>query len=179
LLGLLNPSSGEILIDGQIVTNSTSFWQHNIGYVPQNIYLLDDTISKNIAFGEIQTIENLNKINSATIQAQLLDFINSLPEGLETVVGERGVRLSGGQKQRIGIARALYNDPELLVLDEATSALDNNTEKEFMTTLSNLQKNKTIIIIAHRLSTLKKCDIIYKIEAGKIIEFGEPEKFIQ
>jgi len=177
LLGLLTPTKGEIVIDNENIHESLSNlrgWQNGIGYVPQTIYLTDDTLRKNIAFGLPDDKIDENAIIEAIKNAQLEDFINNLPEGLETQSGERGVRLSGGQRQRIGIARALYHNPSVLVLDEATSALDNNTEEAVMECIECL-KNKTIIIVAHRLSTVKKCDFIIRLDNGEIIESGVPE----
>jgi ABC-type multidrug transport system fused ATPase/permease subunit len=177
LLGLLTPTKGEIVIDNENIHESLSnlrSWQNGIGYVPQSIYLTDDTLRKNIAFGLSDEKIDENAIIEAIKNAQLEDFIKNLPEGLETQVGERGVRLSGGQRQRIGIARALYHNPSVLVLDEATSALDNSTEKAVMECIEYL-KNKTIIIVAHRLSTVKNCDFIIRLDNGEIIEAGIPE----
>ena len=151
----------------------------NIGYVPQQIYLLDDTIAKNIAFGV-----NSNDINKETLEkvakvANLHDFVvTELPEKYETTVGERGVRLSGGQRQRIGIARALYNNPKILILDEATSALDNETEKAVMDAVNNIGKDITTVIIAHRMNTIKKCDKIYFVDKGEIKKEGKFEDII-
>ena len=139
----------------------------NIGYIPQQISLLDDTIKANIVFGAEE--ENEKHIRNAIVQSQLEHFIKSLPDGIMTQVGDRGVRLSGGQRQRIGIARALYKNPDFLVLDEATSALDIQTEAELMKSINSLKGNKTMIIIAHRLSTLDSCDKIYKLEHGKLV----------
>ena len=142
-------------------------WQHNIGYIPQVIYLSDDTIRNNIAFGiEPEKIDE-DAIKKAMEDAKLDEFVDTLPDGLDTFVGDRGVRLSGGQRQRIGIARALYHNPEVLVLDEATSALDNETEAAVMNAIDRLHGQKTMIIIAHRLSTIKNADIIYEIGHGK------------
>ena len=172
ILGLLKPESGSIY-DIEI-TEIMKPWQKLIGYVPQSIFLSDDNIKNNIAFGILnQAIQN-TAIQNAIIDAQLNDFINILPDGMETQVGEQGVRLSGGQRQRIGLARALYNNPEILILDEATSALDNITENSVMETVLKLRGEKTILLVEHRLTTLRFCDRIYKIENG-IVEFeGNP-----
>lgn len=170
LLGLLNPSSGSILVDSIDINSNILGWQKLIGYVPQSINLLDDTIENNIALGvEKQNIEK-SKLTNAIVDAQIENFISSLPEGLNTKVGERGVRLSGGQKQRIGIARSLYNNPSILVLDEATSALDNNTENEVMKSITSLKGKKTIFIIAHRLSTIQNCDVVFNLKNGVLKE---------
>jgi len=169
LLGLLKPNSGLILSDNIPIQENLKSWQNLIGYVPQSIYLTDDTLINNIALGIPEKDIDLNKINLAVEAAQLGDFISNLPQGLNTNVGERGVKMSGGQRQRLGIARALYNSPKILVLDEATSALDNKTEEDVMDSIY-MMKNVTIIIIAHRLSTLNKCNRIIEIKSGICIE---------
>ena len=148
-----------------------------IGYIPQVIYLSDDTIRNNIAFGVKQENISEQAVLQAMEKAQLTEFIDSLPHGLDTIVGDRGVRLSGGQRQRIGIARALYHDPEILVLDEATSALDNDTEAAVMEAVENLQGTKTMIIIAHRLTTIRNVDMIYEVEDGKVVRKSKDEVF--
>lgn len=175
LLGLLVPDEGSILIDGKEVSKKfIRSWQKNLGYVPQNIYLSNDTIAANIAFGVMREEIDMNAVRQAACMAQIDDFIqNELPERYNTLVGERGVRLSGGQRQRIGIARALYRDPSVLVMDEATSALDNQTEIDVMKAIDGLSGKKTIIMIAHRLSTLKKCDVIFDLENGQIVRSGK------
>jgi ABC-type multidrug transport system fused ATPase/permease subunit len=173
LLGLLSPDSGGISVDNIPITdNNLRDWQLNLAYVPQTIYLTDDTLRKNIALGIGDDEINDVILNNAIKGAQLTDFVNSLENGLETKVGERGVRLSGGQRQRIGIARALYRNTEVLVFDEATSALDNQTEKEVMDAINNLKNTKTLIIIAHRLSTISKCDRVIKLSKGQIVEIA-------
>lgn len=149
-----------------------------MGYVPQSIYLIDDSLRNNIAFGVPKNEINDERVKQCIADAQLTALIDELPDGLNTFVGERGVRLSGGQCQRIGIARALYNDPELLVLDEATSSLDEKTEKQFMSAIDNLHGKKTILIVAHRLSTVKKCNRLYKLHNGQIIDEGHPNKIL-
>ena len=181
ILGLLEPVKGTLEVDNKIITkNSLKSWQKLIGYVPQHIYLLDDTIASNIAFGEEIENINLDKVSSAAKIANLHQFVSDeLPKKYQTTVGERGVRLSGGQRQRIGIARALYHNPKVLILDEATSSLDNETEKAVMDAVHNLAKDITIILIAHRLNTVKNCDIIFKIDKGKIIEKGTYKKIIE
>lgn len=167
ILGALSPTSGRVLIDETDAFLHLPAWQKNVGYIPQNIYLLDDTIRNNILYGAQEKESDDEKLWKAIEKAQLKEFIESLNDGLETEVGESGVRLSGGQRQRIGIARALYNDPEVLVLDEATSALDNDTETAVMEAIETLTGSKTIIIIAHRLSTIKNCDVVYEINHKK------------
>ena len=172
ILGLLRPNRGDVKCDGVNIQSNLRGWQDQMGYVPQSIYLTDDTLRQNIAFGvPANEIDNAS-VDKALKAAQLNDFITSLPEGLETMVGERGVCLSGGQKQRIGIARALYHDPAVLVLDEASSALDSETEKEVMHAINGLHGIKTILIVAHRLSTISNCDWIYKLEQGRIVQQG-------
>lgn len=162
ILGLLDPTDGSITIDNKNIHKNKNSWFSKIGYVPQFIYLTDDTIRNNILFYDDENV-NENKLNTVIEQAQLKDFIDSLPKGLDTVVGERGIRLSGGQRQRIGIARALYKMPEVLVLDEATSALDNETERAVMQAIEHLYGKITMLVIAHRLTTIEKCDEIYEI----------------
>ena len=154
-------------------------WQKKLGYVPQNIFLTDDTIANNIAFAVSEEKIDHQKIIKAAKLAELDDYISNLPEKYNTYVGERGIRISGGQMQRIGIARALYNNPEILVFDEATSALDNVTEKNIMDSIKKLSKDITIIIIAHRLSTIKNCDQIYLLNKGKISEQGSYNELIK
>ena len=176
ILGLLKPQKGFLEIDGiTIDKNNLRSWQNIIGYVPQGIFLLDDTITANIAFGTDPEKVDINALLKASKIANIHNFVQEeLPNKYSTIVGERGVRLSGGQIQRIGIARALYHNPKVLILDEATSALDSETEHQVMDSINNLSKNLTIIIIAHRMNTLKNCDVIYKFDKGKIIE---QEKF--
>ena len=166
ILGILEPDKGVITYCGQDIKKLGRNWYKYLGYIPQNIYLIDDTMRTNVAFG----IENPDdeKVWKALEQAQLKEFVKSRPEGLNALVGEAGIKISGGQRQRIGIARALYNDPDILVLDEATSALDNDTEIAVMEAINHLKRKKTLIVIAHRLSTLEKCDEIYEINDGKI-----------
>lgn len=175
ILGLLNSQIGTLEIDGHIINGeNTKAWQKSIGYVPQNIYLSDDTVAANIAFGLDPKDIDLALVEDASKIANLHHFVaEDLPQKYETLIGERGVRLSGGQRQRIGIARALYHKPQLLVFDEATSALDNETEDAVMKAVNNLNKDMTIIMIAHRLNTVKDCDIIYKFEKGQIVGFGK------
>jgi ATP-binding cassette subfamily C protein len=178
ILGLLKPSSGKIEVDGKDIYTDISAWQENIGYIPQFIYLSDDSIKNNIAFGlEEDEIDN-NKLQKAIKASQLTEFISQLPEKENTKIGERGIRLSGGQRQRIGIARALYDNPEILVMDEATSSLDNITEKYIVQAIEQLKRDRTIIIIAHRLSTVKNCDQLYILKQGKIIDQGTYNELI-
>lgn len=181
ILGLLVPQRGKILVDDIDVFKNLTMWHHQIGYIPQVIYLSDDTIRNNIAFGIHEDQINEEAVKTALKKAQLAEFVDTLPDGLDTIVGDRGVRLSGGQRQRIGIARALYHDPEILVLDEATSALDNETETAVMEAIESLQGSKTMIIIAHRLTTIQNADIIYEVGDGKVTKrskeyvFGDEE----
>ena len=167
LLGLLKPEGGRILADGVDVNTNYTGWLRNIGYIPQTIFMTDSTIRKNVAFGVPDDEIDDNKVWQALKEAALDEFVKELPEGLDTEIGERGIRLSGGQRQRIGIARALFEDPEVLVLDEATSALDNDTEAAIMDSINRLHGRKTLVIIAHRLQTIEKCDMIYNIGDGK------------
>ncbi len=181
ILSLLTPQKGTLEIDDQVITNQNSkAWLRSIGYVPQHIYLSDDTVAANIAFGvEAENIDQ-EVIKKVSKIANLHEFVtNELPKNYQTTIGERGVRLSGGQRQRIGIARALYHNPKVLILDEATSALDNLTEKAVMEAIDNLGKNITIILIAHRLSTVKKCDKIYLLEKGELKNEGTFEELIK
>lgn len=172
VLGLLTPTEGRVMVDGKDIRSNVRAWQNLVGYVPQNIYLSDDTIRRNIAFGLDDQFIDDDAIWGALRAAQLESFITTLAAGLDTPIGERGVRLSGGQRQRIGIARALYYDPAVLVLDEATSALDTDTESEVMTAVESLQGKKTIVIVAHRLSTVAHCDIVFRIENGRLVRTG-------
>lgn len=170
ILGLLTTDQGEIRVDGTLVTDANrTGWQRTLGYVPQSIYLTDDTIAANIAFGVPPDDIDLAAVERAARSAALHNFVSSdLPKGYATLVGERGIRLSGGQRQRIGIARALYRDPSLLIFDEATSALDNLTERVVMDAVQNVRDDKTVILIAHRLSTVKECDVIFLLENGQV-----------
>ena len=172
MLGLLEPQSGSVLVNGRSFDDVKRSWQKAIGYIPQTIFLMDDSLRRNIAIGIADEEIDEAAVNEALKSAQLEDFVASLPEGLDTVVGERGVRLSGGQRQRIGIARALYHRPSVLVLDEATSSLDTETEHGVMQAVQALQGDKTVIIVAHRLSTVEYCDRLYRLDAGRIVDEG-------
>lgn len=177
ILGLLQPQQGRIMADDLNVHLKPKTFHSQVGYIPQVIYLSDDTIRNNIAFGIGEEKIDEEAVLRAVEKAQLTEFIKSLPHGLDTIVGDRGVRLSGGQRQRIGIARALYHDPEILVLDEATSALDNDTEAAVMEAVENLQGMKTMIIIAHRLTTIRNVDMIYEVEDGKVMPRSKSQVF--
>ena len=178
ILGLLTPNAGQVTVDGQDIQQNLRAWQNQIGYVPQSIYLTDDTLRRNVAFGLSNEQIDDTAVQRAIQAAQLEEFVTSLPDGLETFVGERGIRLSGGQRQRIGIARALYHDPAVLVLDEATSALDTATEHGVMQAVDALHGTKTIIIVAHRLSTVEHCDRLYRLEQGRVIEEGKTSEIL-
>ncbi len=169
LLGLLEVKGGTICADGVDVRCRYRKFLKNIGYIPQMIFMLDDTIRRNVAFGVRDEKVDEDRVWEVLREAQLDEFVRSLPEGLDTGIGERGIRLSGGQRQRIGIARALYYDPEVLILDEATSALDNDTEAAIMESINRLHGRKTLIIIAHRLQTIEKCELVYRVEDGKLV----------
>jgi len=179
LLGLFNPDSGEIIIDNSIKLNSKQLKYLNIGYIPQNIYLSDDSIKNNIAFGVDEKDIDIQRVESAAQMAQLNELIEHLPGKMDTVIGENGIRLSGGQRQRIGIARALYNNPDILIMDEATSALDNTTEKLFVQSIEKLRGKITMIIIAHRLTTVKRCDKLYLLKNGVITATGTYDELLQ
>lgn len=168
LLGLLELQSGVITADGVDVKSNYSGWLKNIGYIPQSIFMTDSTIRRNVAFGYADDEIDDERVWAVLKEAQLDEFVKSLPDGLDTTIGERGIRISGGQRQRIGIARALFEDPELLILDEATSALDNETEAAIMDSINILAGKKTLVIIAHRLQTIEKCNMVYRVENGKI-----------
>ena len=170
IIGLIKPSNGTVKIDGFDIQNNLNQWLKKIGYVPQNIYLTDDTLANNIAFGLNKNEIDENKLNEAIKFTNLEKFIYSLPEKLNTKVGEKGVNLSAGQRQRIGIARALYHQPAIIVFDEATSNLDSENEKEIMNLINSLKRKKTILIISHRLSAIRNCDIIYQVNEGKVVK---------
>ncbi len=169
LMGLLEPTEGQILVDGEPITGRrTRAWQRTIAHVPQAIYLSDATLAENIAFGLRHKEIDLERVRRAANQAQIAQYIESDPQGYDAVVGERGVRLSGGQRQRIGIARALYRRADVLVLDEATSALDNETEQSVMEAIENLDRSLTVLLIAHRLTTVRNCDVIVEVKNGRV-----------
>jgi ATP-binding cassette subfamily C protein len=172
LLGLFEPTKGQVCVDGTDISDRITSWQSLLGYIPQDIFLLDNSIKRNIALGVYDEDIDWDNFEKALEMAQIGDMVRALPEGLETHTGERGVRLSGGQLQRVGIARALYNDPEVLVMDEATSSLDTSTEKMVMSALEKAKQGRTFIMIAHRLSTVKNCDIIYFLEDGEVADSG-------
>ena len=173
LMGLLTPTSGKLLVDGKDI-HDTAYperlhsWRAAIAHVPQSIYLADSSVLENIAFGVPSNLIDFDRVRKAADQAQISNFIESSTDGYQTVVGERGIRLSGGQRQRIGIARALYKRAQVLVLDEATSALDVNTESELMRAVEKLSKRLTIVMVAHRLSTIGYCDRVFRLENGKL-----------
>ena len=172
LLGLLKAQEGEICVDGVNIFENGNYrkWLKNVGYIPQSIFMLDDTIRRNVAFGIREEEIDDDRVWEALKEAQLDEFVKTLPDGINTGIGERGLQISGGQRQRIGIARALYDDPEVLVMDEATSALDNETEKAIVDSINRLQGSKTMIIIAHRLQTIEKCDAVYRVENKQVIK---------
>ena len=178
LTGLLKPSEGKVEVDKLNINSNLEDWYKKIGYVPQSVYLTDDTIKKNIAFGLRESNIDNTLVKQAVEKASLGELIKNLSEGLETIVGEKGIRLSGGQQQRIGIARALYRDPEILILDEATSSLDQQTEKKIIESIQLLKRKKTLIIITHRLATIKDCDKIFFIDKGKITKQGYPKEIL-
>lgn len=169
LLGLLRPVNGQVFIDGTDIRLDMDNWLRQVGYIPQNVFMLEGTIRQNVAFGVADDEIDDNSVILALKDAALYDFIKELPDGINTEIGERGVRLSGGQKQRIGIARALYERPEIIVFDEATSALDNETESIIMNSINSLHGKITMVIIAHRLTTIENCDVVYRVEDGKIV----------
>lgn len=170
ILGILEPQEGTISVDNLNAKSSIKSWQKKFGYIPQTIYIMDDTLKNNITFGLSPDKVDDEQLWNAIEEAQLKEFVLELPDGVNTVIGEAGMRLSGGQRQRIGIARVLYNQPEILVLDEATSALDNETEAAIMQAIDNFSGKKTMIIIAHRLTTVKNCDIIYRVDHQKVVK---------
>jgi ABC-type multidrug transport system fused ATPase/permease subunit len=178
LIGILNPPSGKIQVNGVELSTIRRQWQDKIGYVPQHVYLMDTTIRRNVAFGLPEKMIDDSQVERALRQANLLEFVQSLPMGWDTETGERGVRLSGGQRQRLGIARALYNNPEVIVLDEATSALDMATEREIVESFREIATDHTLIVVAHRTSTLRYCDRLIRLEEGRIVQEGSFEDVV-
>jgi ABC-type multidrug transport system fused ATPase/permease subunit len=178
ILGLLTPTEGRVLVDGHDIQDNLRAWQAKLGYIPQEIYLLDDTLRANIAFGIQPDQMDETSVSQAVKAAQLGEWIESLPDGLDTMVGEEGVRISGGQRQRVGIARALYHNPELLIMDEATASLDNQMEAEVMKAILRLSGQKTILIIAHRLTTVKNCHRLYFMQYGRIVASGTYDELL-
>ena len=178
ILGLLPPTNGTLLLNGKLLSDLTDQYC-SVSYVPQSIYIIDDTLRKNIAFGINEEEIDDTKVNSALKLAHLTDLVKSFPDGINTELKEQGARLSGGQRQRVGIARALYNDPEVLVLDEASSALDNETEREITNALNSLKGQKTVIVIAHRLSTVRSCDKLLYLSAGRLVDEGTFEQLVK
>mgnify|MGYP003685286665 CR=1 FL=1 len=180
LMGLLTPTEGEFLVDGQPISgNRLRAWQRSIAHVPQSIYLADTTLAENIAFGVLPEAIDLDRVQQVARQAQIADFIENNPKGYQAYVGERGIRLSGGQRQRIGIARALYKQASVLVFDEATSALDNATEQSVMDAIEGLSNDLTILLIAHRLTTVRRCDTIVELEHGQVVAQGTYEQLLE
>jgi ATP-binding cassette, subfamily B, bacterial PglK len=179
ILGLLVPQSGDIKVDGESVYEDLRSWQNLIGYIPQSIFLTDETIERNIAFGVSDHLIDQERLKKAIKAAQLEELIERLPQGTQTMVGERGVLLSGGQRQRIGIARALYHEREILILDEATAALDNETESLITEAMQSLSGQKTLIIIAHRLTTIKDCNRVYELQKGQIVKEGTYQELVE
>ena len=179
ILGLLQPDNGQVLVDGKDISIYRRGWLDHIGYIPQFIYLTDDTVARNIALGIADEDTNYDRVWSALRAAQLEEYVNGLSKGIHTIVGERGVRMSGGQRQRVGIARALYHNPDVIIMDEATSSLDNQTESLVMEALENLKAGRTFIMIAHRLSTVQQCDQLYFLEQGEIVANGTYEELCE
>ena len=183
LMGLLSPTYGQILVDGFDLHESgyperLLAWRSVIAHVPQSIYLADSSIAENIAFGVPKAQIDFDRVRLAAQQAQIASFIESRPDGYESFVGERGIRLSGGQRQRLGIARALYKKAQILILDEATSALDNDTEQAVMDAINQLDRNLTVVLIAHRLSTVAKCDRVIRLDHGRVVADGPPSEVL-
>jgi ATP-binding cassette, subfamily B, bacterial PglK len=179
-MGLLKPTEGDVLVDGESVSGRRArSWQRAIAHVPQSIYLADATLAENIAFGVAAHAIDPQRVREAARRAQIAEFIEGNPLGYQALVGERGVRLSGGQRQRIGIARALYKRAEVLVLDEATSSLDNATERSVMEAIEGLDRSITILLIAHRLTTVRRCDSIIELEHGRVVAQASYDELLQ
>ena len=178
LLGLIEVDQGKVLFNNDDLNNCYSEWKSHVAYIPQNIFIIDDTVTRNIALGVPDDLVDHTMLNNSINQSKLTELINQMPKGINTLLGEAGVQLSGGQRQRIALARAFYHNRDILVMDEATSALDNETEAEIVDEIKHLKGNKTLIVIAHRLSTVKHCDYIYRIDKGKIVEKGNYKSVI-
>ena len=178
LLGLLDPQEGEACFNGKPLKECLREWRAQIAYLPQQVFLVDDTLRRNVALGVAEAEIDNDRLQEALRQARLWELVEHLPQGLDTMLGERGVRLSGGQRQRVALARAFYHHREILVMDEATSALDNETEREIVEEIQRLKGSKTMIVIAHRVTTVQHCDWIYKLENGRIIASGPPEQML-
>ena len=178
LLGLIEVDKGSVLFNGGDLNIHLQDWKSHVAYIPQNIFIIDDTIARNVALGVPDDKIDFNMLDNAINQSKLAELLNQMPDGLNTILGEDGVQLSGGQRQRVALARAFYHNRDILVMDEATSALDNETESEIVEEIKSLKGNKTLIVIAHRLSTVKHCDYIYKIEKGKITKSGNYQSVI-
>jgi ABC-type multidrug transport system fused ATPase/permease subunit len=179
LLGLLVPQAGEILYNGVPLQESLGQWRNQIAYLPQQVFLVDNTLRSNVALGEEESDIDDDRVMTALRQARLAELAEQLPNGVNTVIGERGVRLSGGQRQRVALARAFYHGRSVLVMDEATSALDTETEAEIVAEIQRLKGLKTMVVIAHRLSTVQYCDRIYRLENGVVVESGPPAKILR
>jgi ABC-type multidrug transport system fused ATPase/permease subunit len=176
---LLVPQSGDVEFNGQLLQNNLEEWRSQVAYLPQQVFLIDNSLRGNVALGEEESEIDEIRLREALRQARLSELVEQLPQGVDTILGERGVRLSGGQRQRIALARAFYHGRSVLVMDEATSALDNETEKEIIAEIQRLKGKKTMIVIAHRLTTVQHCDRIYRLEQGKIVEEGTPEQVLK
>ena len=173
MLGLIEVDTGSILYNGKGLSEHRQEWKSHVAYIPQNIFIIDDNVVHNIALGIPDELVDFERLNNAIDQSRLRALMKQMPDGIYTMLGESGVQLSGGQRQRIALARAFYHNRNVIVMDEATSALDNETEKEIVDEINNLKGEKTLIVIAHRLSTVKHCDYIYRIEKGIIVDHGD------
>jgi ATP-binding cassette, subfamily B, bacterial PglK len=179
LLGLLTAKTGRIEVDGMSINNNLRNWMNMVSYIPQDGFIIDDTIKRNIALGVLDEEIDENKLKQSLQIVQLKDFVEALPSGVNTDVGERGIMMSGGQRQRLALARAFYHEREIIIMDEATAALDNKTEKQLVEAINDFKEEKTMIVIAHRLSTVKDCDVIYKLDKGRIIDYGKPDRLCE